>query len=142
MTTILNNNDNNNSTAITLQRELARILQEITDNQSTPDVKIFKQLLDNLRENSDDESSTNEHMSIFVRLLREKKAWADGLCVFLLNLIAQYRQTAVYTDMGILSDESFLSQFHLLLGQRILPPVLDDKELITLFHLLFNKKKS
>ena len=140
MTTILNNNDNNNSTAITLQRELARILQEITDNQSTPDVKIFKQLLDNLRENSDDESSANEHMSIFVRLLREKKAWADGLCVFLLNLIAQYRQTAVYTDMGILSDESFLSQFHLLLGQRILPPVLDDKELITLFHLLFNKK--
>ena len=79
MTTILNNNDNNNSTAITLQRELARILQEITDNQSTPDVKIFKQLLDNLRENSDDESSANEHMSIFVRLLREKKAWADGL---------------------------------------------------------------
>lgn len=123
-----------------LRRELSRILQSIETEKQTPDITLFKRLLDHLRENSDDDVSANEHMSIFIRLLRDNPNWADGLCVFLLNLIGNYRQTVVFTDMGVLSDASFLSQFHALLGQRVLPPVPDDKDLVSLFHLLFESE--
>lgn len=133
-------NNNNNAMFNTLQAELFTALQRICDTCQTPSLLLLKKLLDILHENSDDEQSANEHIEIFIRLLRENSALADGLCLFLLNLIAQYRQTAVYTDMGVLSDASFLSQFHALLGQRILPPVPDDKDLLSFFYLLFEEK--
>lgn len=133
-------NNNNNAVLTTLQTELSHALQKICDACEKPDVPLLKKLLDILRENADDEHSANEQMSVFIRLLRENPSMADGFCLFLLNLFSSYRQTAIYTDMGVLSDASFLSQFHALLGQRILPPVPDDKDLTTLFHLLFSGK--
>lgn len=133
-------NNNKNLVADTLQCELSTALQKICETSHSPDVNSLKKLLDILRENAEDEKSANEHIEIFIRLLRENSVFADGFCLFLLNLITQYRQTAIYTDMGVLSDASFLSQFHSLLGQRILPPVPDDKDLLSLFHLLFEGK--
>lgn len=132
--------NNNNLVAGVLQQELSTALQTICESSDNPDVLSLKKLLDILRENAENAQIANEHIEIFIRLLRENSVFADGFCLFLLNLIAQYRQTAIYTDMGVLSDASFLSQFHSLLGQRILPPVPDDKDLLSLFHLLFEGK--
>lgn len=122
---------------MTLENRLRQILQEITTSQDTPNVGLFKLLLDTLRERAEDEKIANEHMSIFIGLLRQHPDWAEGLCGYLLTLINGYRQIALYTDMGVLTDSTFMSQLYSLIGYRILPPAPDDKDLLYLFHILF-----
>ncbi|MFW2177141.1 MULTISPECIES: site-specific recombinase [unclassified Moraxella] len=120
-----------------LSERLAELLTTISKLRDQPDVEVFKCLLDTLRERADDEATANQHMDILLRLLKGKPSWAEGLCVFILTLISQYRQVSLYTDMGILSDTSFLSQFHALVGSRLLPPTPDSQDLTYLFHVLF-----
>lgn len=139
MTNLSTNQDKNDSVLVSvpLQERLFDILQQLSANQDTPNVEIFKQLLDILRERATDEATANRYMSIFIGLLKDNPSLAEGFCGYLLQLIHQYRQITLYTDMGVLSDNSFFSQFYALLGYRLLPPVPDDKNLIYLFHVLF-----
>lgn len=127
---------------MTLDNRLKQILQQITATQNKPNVGLFKLLLDTLRERAEDETIANEHMSIFIGLLRQHPNWAQGLCGYLLTLINGYRQIALYTDMGVLTDSTFMSQLYSLIGYRILPPAPDDKDLLYLFHILFATPKT
>lgn len=122
---------------MTLENRLKQLLQQITLMQDKPSVDLFKLLLNTLRERAEDEAVANEHMALFVRLLRQNPVWAEGLAGYILTLISHYRQVALYTDMGVLEDSSFLTQFFALVGQRLLPPAPDDKDLLYLFHQLF-----
>lgn len=122
---------------MTLENRLKQILQQISLTQDEPTVDLFKLLLDTLRERAENEEIANEHMAIFIRLLRDNPVWAEGLSGYLLTLISRYRQVALYTDMGVLSDSTFSSQFYTLVGYRLLPPAPDDKDLLYLFHILF-----
>lgn len=122
---------------MTLENRLKQLLEEITLAQDEPTVELFKLLLDTLRERAVDEATANEHMATFITLLRQHPTWAQGLCGYLITLINRYRQVALYTDMGVLADSTFLSQFYSLLGYRLLPPAPDDKDLLYLFHVLF-----
>lgn len=120
-----------------LDHRLVTLLLQISSLRDSPDVTLFKQLLDTLRERANDEETANKHMAVFIGLLRHNPNLAQGLCVYLLNLMVRYRQVSLYTDMGILSDHSFSSQFYMLVGYRLLPPAPDDQDLVSLFHYLF-----
>lgn len=127
---------------MTLENRLKQLLVEITNNQDTPTVDLFKLFLDTLRERAEDEKVANEHMAILIRLLRANPQWAEGLCGYILTLINRYRQVALYTDMGVLADSSFLTQFYGLVGQKLLPPAPEDKDLLYLFHRLFGTSQT
>ena len=121
----------------TLEARLTTILNEINALRDFPQVTLFKQLLDTLRNRADDAQSANEQMALFIRLLRGNRVWAEGFCVFMLTLINRYRQVSLYTDLGILSDAGFTSQFFDLIGEKLLPSVPDDRDLIALFNAFF-----
>lgn len=135
-------NDDRLTIMTPLNQRVLEILQQIKQLQDSPNVALFKQLLDTLRERADDEATVNRHMEGFIRLLRDNPDLAEGLCGYLLTLISDYRQVALYTDMGVISDTSFFSQFYALIGQRILPPAPDDKDLVYVFHILFATLKT
>lgn len=148
MTNFLNDNsptqpsDGGLQVMTTLDQRLAELLHEISLLRTQPNVALFKRLLDTLRERADDEETANRHIALFLGMLRQHPTLTEGLCVYLLNLIERYRQIALYTDMGILSDHSFSSQFYMLLGYRLLPPVPDDRDLVSLFQYLFATPKT
>ena len=126
----------------TLEARLTTILNEINALRDFPQVTLFKQLLDTLRNRADDAQSANEQMALFIRLLRGNRVWAEGFCVFMLTLINRYRQVSLYTDLGILSDAGFTSQFFDLVGEKLLPSVPDDRDLIALFNAFFATPKT
>mgnify|MGYP000007440759 FL=1 len=126
----------------TLEAHLTTILNEINALRDFPQVTLFKQLLDTLRNRADDAQSANEQMALFIRLLRGNRVWAEGFCVFMLTLINRYRQVSLYTDLGILSDAGFTSQFFDLVGEKLLPSVPDDRDLIALFNAFFATPKT
>lgn len=125
-----------------LQARLTAILNDINASRDDPQVLLFKQLLDTLRDRADNAQIANEQMEIFIRLLRGNPVWAEGFCVFMLTLINRYRQVSLYTDLGILSDAGFTSQFFHLVGQKILPSVPDDRDLIGLFNAFFSTSRT
>ena len=125
-----------------LETRLTAILNDINASRDDPQITLFKQLLDTLREQADNAQIANEQMEIFIRLLRSHPVWAEGFCVFMLTLINRYRQVSLYTDLGILSDAGFTSQFFHLVGQKILPSVPDDRDLIGLFNAIFATPKT
>ena len=125
-----------------LPDQLAKLLAEINASRDSPQPALFKQLLDTLRYGAEDAKTANARMESFIRLLRRQPNWAEGLCGFILTLINRYRQVALYTDLGILSDAGFSSQFFYLVGQKFLPAVPDDRDLVGLFDELFATPKT
>ena len=62
----------------TLEARLTTILNEINALRDFPQVTLFKQLLDTLRNRANDATTANEQMALFVRLLRGNRVWALG----------------------------------------------------------------
>ena len=59
-------------------------------------------------------------------LLQQHPHHAATLRHHLLHLLSVRRQTSLYTDIGILSNDGFFSELHRRLAYRVLPPALDD----------------
>ena len=119
--------------------EIKRILQQITALSEVPEPSVLKRLIDELRVTEKQPNLANENIQALIDILRQHPEYADGLASFVLKLIIQYRQIALYTDTGIMSDEGFSSNLRRLIGHRFLPLLPQEDSVIELVGYLFNK---
>ncbi|WP_201617145.1 site-specific recombinase [Psychrobacter urativorans] len=120
--------------------EIKRILQQITALSDVPDPSVLKRLIDELRVNDKELVLANKNIQTLINILQQHPEYADGLASFVLTLITQYRQIALYTDTGIMSDEGFFSSFRRLIGHRFLPLLPQDDSVVELIGYLFDKR--
>ena len=87
--------------------DLSRLLQQITALSDVPDPAIFKRLIDALRvthtQKPEHQKQANANVELLIDVLDKHPEYA-GLTAFTLLLLKQYRQTSLYVDTGITSD--------------------------------------
>lgn len=121
-----------------LRQQVFELLVEIAEHADTPTIDLFKQLIDLLQRGAHSHDTANQNIGVLIDLLRTHPSLAESLCLYLLTLIGRYSQVSLYTDMGILADNSFFAEFYGLIGYRLLPPAPDDKDLVYVFYRLFS----
>lgn len=119
--------------------EIKRILQQITALSEVPDPAVLKRLIDELRVSEKQPTLANEKIQQLIDILQLHPEYGDGLASFVLRLIIEYRQIALYTDTGIMSDHGFFSSFRRLIGHRFLPLLPEDDSVVELAGYLFNQ---
>lgn len=120
--------------------ELKRILQQITALSDVPDPAVLKRLIDELRVSDKEPALANEKIQSLIDIIHQHPEYGDGLSSFVLKLIIQYRQIALYTDTGIMSDQGFFNSLRRLIGHRFLPLLPQDDSVVELIGYLFNKR--
>ena len=120
--------------------ELKRILQQITALSDVPDPAVLKRLIDELRVTEKEPALANENIQDLIDILRQHPEYGDGLASFVLKLIIQYRQIALYTDTGIMSDQGFFNSLRRLVGHRFLPLLPQEDSVVELVGYLFDKR--
>ncbi|OXL21549.1 site-specific recombinase [Psychrobacter sp. DAB_AL32B] len=120
--------------------EIKHILQQITALSDVPDPAVLKRLIDELRVSDKEPSLANQNMQHLIEVLRQHPEYGDGLSSFVLKLIIQYRQIALYTDTGIMSDQGFFISLRRLMGHRFLPLLPQEDSVVELVGYLFDKR--
>ena len=120
--------------------EIKHILQQITALSDVPDPAVLKRLIDELRVNDKEPALANQNMQELIDILRQHPEYADGLSSFVLKLIIEYRQIALYTDTGIMSDQGFFNSLRRLIGHRFLPLLPQEDSVVELVGYLFNRR--
>lgn len=135
-TTKLPNQDNRQ-----ISEHIQEILQQINALSQHPNLHLLKNLIRELQVDATNEESINKNMSIFIHYLQDNPHLAEGFALFLVKLISQYHQITLYTDAGILSDNSFRAEFFALIGHRFLPRLPEAGSLTALITQVFANKK-
>ncbi|WP_435948946.1 site-specific recombinase [Psychrobacter sp. DM8] len=120
--------------------EIKRILQQITALSDVPEPSVLKRLIDELRVTDKEPALANQNIQALIDILTLHPEYGDGLASFVLKLIIEYRQIALYTDTGIMSDQGFFSSFRRLVGHRFLPILPQDDSVVELVGYLFDKR--
>jgi|TARA_R110002020_G_scaffold30429_2_gene95921 site-specific recombinase len=120
--------------------ELKLILQQITALSDVPDAAVLKRLIDELRVSDKEPALANEKIQSLIDILYQHPEYGDGLSSFVLRLIIQYRQIALYTDTGIMSDQGFFNSLRRLVGHRFLPLLPQEDSVVELVGYLFSKR--
>ncbi|HAV47311.1 MAG TPA: recombinase, partial [Psychrobacter sp.] len=120
--------------------EIKHILQQITALSDVPDPAVLKRLIDELRVSDKEPALANQKMQDLIDILRQHQEYADGLSSFVLKLIIEYRQIALYTDTGIMSDQGFFNSLRRLIGHRFLPLLPQEDSVIELVGYLFDRR--
>ena len=121
--------------------EIKRILQQITALSDVPDASVLKRLIDELRVTEKNPALANRKIQSLIEVMQLHPEYGDGLASFVLKLIIQYRQIALYTDTGIMSDEGFFSSLRRLVGHRFLPLLPQDDSVVELVGYLFDQRQ-
>ena len=120
--------------------EIKHILQQITALSDVPDPAVLKRLIDELRVSDKEPALANQNIQHLIEILRKHPEYGDGLSSFVLKLIIQYRQIALYTDTGIMSDQGFFNSLRRLIGHRFLPLLPQEDSVVELVGYLFDKR--
>ena len=120
--------------------EIKHILQQITALSDVPDPTVLKRLIDELRVSDKEPALANKKVQELIEILRQHPEYGDGLSSFVLTLIIQYRQIALYTDTGIMSDQGFFNSLRRLIGHRFLPLLPQEDSVVELAGYLFDKR--
>lgn len=115
------------------------ILQSMMSAKSDP-LPALKALIDALRPARADDGVTvinNAHALCY--LLEHHAEYRTALSQQLLQLLGNTRQVQLYTDTGILSNESFFTTIKRRIGYKVLPPPLRSDHLKDLLGQLFPK---
>ena len=120
--------------------EIQHILQQITALSDVPDPTVLKRLIDELRVSDKEPALANQKIQELLEILRHHPEYGDGLSSFVLTLIIQYRQIALYTDTGIMSDQGFFNSLRRLIGHRFLPLLPQEDSVVELAGYLFDKR--
>ena len=120
--------------------EIKHILQQITALSDVPDPAVLKRLIDELRVSDKEPTLANQNIQNLIEVLRQHPEYGDGLSSFVLKLIIEYRQIALYTDTGIMSDQGFFYSLRRLVGHRFLPLLPQEDSVVELVGYLFDKR--
>ncbi|MDQ1209921.1 site-specific recombinase [Acinetobacter baylyi] len=99
------------------------------------------ELVDRLRPS--DTKNTDEiykKFDVFVQSLLITPNAALTLQAYILRLINQYKQSGLYSDSGILSQDGFWNQLSKRMGAYVLPSIIDHKDLRSLIGQVFHQK--
>ena len=124
--------------------ELQDILHKINALKETPEPYVLKRLIDALRVSEAEYKANpglgNEKIQALSKLLDKHPEYANGLAIFVLTLLNDYHRMSLYTDTGILSDETFSSSLFRLIGHRFVPLLPEDDSIVELVAYLFDGK--
>lgn len=124
--------------------ELKDILHKINALCDSPEPYVLKRLIDTLRvseaEFKTNSDLPNERIRELNSLLRQYPQYANGLAVFVLTLLNKYHRMSLYTDTGILSDQTFSNSLMRLIGHRFVPLLPEDDSIVELVAYLFDGK--
>lgn len=124
---------------IPVNNDLAHILQYITALSHLPEPATLKRLIDALRVKDSNQENVNARIDELIDLLKNHPDYCVGLASFLLRLTNKYRQITLYTDTGIVSDQTFFGGIHRLIGHRILPLLPEEDSVVELVAYLFDQ---
>ncbi|MGL4995863.1 MAG: site-specific recombinase, partial [Deefgea sp.] len=116
---------------------MEQTLIRMMDAKSDP-VTSLKELIDALRpvKVSDTVSAVNNARALCY-LLEQHADYRAALRKQLFTLLGSTRQVQLYTDTGILSNESFFTAIQRRIGSKLLPPPIKPEYLKDLFGVLF-----
>ncbi|OON63634.1 recombinase [Massilia sp. KIM] len=104
------------------------ILEQLDPESS--DIGLLVQLVDCLRPRQrwiwQEEDDPAQAVRTLTQLLRGNPVQAWALRRYITTLLEQRRHTSLYSDIGILSNDGFVTEFKRRLTYRFLPPALDD----------------
>lgn len=124
--------------------ELKDILHKINALSDSPEPYVLKRLINYLRvseaEYKNNPDLPNEKVRALSTLLTKHPEYANGLAVFVLTLLNQYHRMSLYTDTGILSDQTFSNSLMRLIGHRFVPLLPEDDSIVELVAYLFDGK--
>ncbi|SCK27364.1 site-specific recombinase [Vogesella sp. LIG4] len=120
-----------------------QLLDRLTTRQ--PDespVAALTALLAQLRpDDAGDFVQATSNLRALTYLLGRNAEHRAGLRRALIDLMAQSRQVQLYTDTGLLSNETFAQVIKRRIGERLLPPARSSSHLADQFGLIFSGKK-
>lgn len=120
---------------------MERALAEIAASAPEADPACLVELFDAVRpRRAADSGCAIANLRALVRLLAERRDYADALRACLLRLLATRRPVHLYANTGIPSQEGFGGELVQKLAYRILPPALDPGSLEDILSLVFWKR--
>lgn len=124
---------------IKLQDLLIQMQKQIDVEQLDP--QLLVQLIERIRpEDASDLQEIHDKISAFVQSLLITPNATEIIQRYVLRLLNQYKQVALYAESGILSSEGFTSQLFKRAGAHVLPLLEDHNGLQYLVHLVFCRK--
>lgn len=118
--------------------DLEHILAHINALRSLPEPASLKRLIDFLRVNNGDEKLANKKITNLIEILKQNPEYSTGLAVFILKLTDSYQRITLYTNTGIVSDDSFSHSINRLIGHRFLPLLPEEDSVVELANYLFD----
>lgn len=106
------------------------------------DVQLVIELINRIRPTQvDDHNQTNQNIRALGQALLITPNAISTLQTFLLRLINQYKQTTLYADSGLLTQDGFWNQLAVRIGAHILPMLDDPTQLSDLIRRVFHHNK-
>lgn len=106
------------------------ILEQITAAQDYTDSDLLVALVGELRPPKKSPATyAADKIGLLTRLLDNNPEHASALRRYLITLLSTRRQTSLYTDVGILSNDGFFTELYRRFMYRLLPPALDERYL-------------
>lgn len=106
------------------------ILEQITATPDNTASDHLAALVGTLRpQKNSPEGYAADKVRALTQLLCEHPEHAAGLRRYLITLLSTRRQTSLYTDVGILSNDGFFTELYRRMMYRLLPPALDERNL-------------
>lgn len=117
---------------------LDRFIADPTASSLEPLHELMDYLRPSARENSD---AAMLRLQILIGTLSQHAIYRDALCHYLGAIMGRHRQIRLYTDIGLLGNETVTSGIWRRLGERLIPPLQDDSSLSDLFSRLTRRGK-
>jgi site-specific recombinase len=106
------------------------ILEQISRTEDLTSSDLLVELVDTLRPTKKSpDNYASDQVAKLTQLLQSNPSLSSSLRHYLITLLSTRRQTSMYTDVGILSNDGFFSELYRRLTHRILPPALDERYL-------------
>src|SRR5450830_1595663 len=103
-------------------------LSQISAAPATDDLRFLIDLVDQIRPpHRAAPEQAQQQLRLLVQLLQSHPQHAGALRQYLLHQLSLRRQTSMYTDVGILSNDGFFTELHRRVAYRLLPPALDER---------------
>ncbi|MFT4019941.1 MAG: site-specific recombinase [Acinetobacter sp.] len=118
---------------LSIQNQLKNSEQSSVNEQAIINlVKVLRPL------NSRNTEEINDQLRELITVLQHAPDLCFSLKEYLIRLMAQYRQTKLYADTGILSLDGFWNQLSQRIVAHFLPPLNEDTQLKNLLNHIFN----
>ncbi len=123
---------------------LSKIFEEISlsSHEGSTDVELLNQLIEHIR--SEQETKRGKPLDSRVAIARLSKflsqnpKLAENFHRFIIELISQTEQISLYVDSGITNQKTLMSAVSDRIGEYLLPPLSDHKQLADVLHGVFD----